>query len=188
MGLFGKTKHSEMPPAAQATSGAAAPSVSPEAEALLKNVYNAYFTGLPFTASGTPAGDAYVSLLQLAEAEFCTNRAIAAAALQCGDVLLDRLQAKSTAQDAALLRACLFKTGEFGLIIEDNVYSVDFIDAVPYCVALAVLLTAQKLPAGSRQLVIELEQGTPLGRFGEALRLVGVCDGSLHFSITEAAE
>ncbi|MBQ9227355.1 MAG: hypothetical protein IJ168_00875 [Eubacterium sp.] len=187
MGLFSKKKKENPAPVAPAPKPAApaAPVAAPPSGDQLTAVYQQYFTGLPFTEDSSPA---YAALLAAAAAEANANRAIAIPATECDDATLDRLAAKATPEDAAQQLAVAFKTGEFGLIIEDNVYSVDFIDRVPHCVALATLLLAQKLPAGNRQLVIELEPGTPLGAFGDALNQIQQCDASLHFSITEAAD
>lgn len=186
MGLFSKKKKENTTPVASApkAEAAAAPAVS-TTNHNLTDVYQQYFTNLPFTPETLPA---YAALLEAATAEADANRAVTIPATECDNATLDRLAAKATPEDMAQQLAAAFKTGEFGLIIEDNVYSVDFIDRVPHCVALAILLLAQKLPAGIRQLVIELEPGTPLGTFGDALNQIQLCDPSLRFSITEAEE
>ncbi len=73
-----------------------------------------------------------------------------------------------------LICGLVFKLGEFA-VVKDAVYCVDFSEAIPNCVALYLLLIAQKLPADKRTFIIDAGEGsdkTPLINAINSLRIL----------------
>lgn len=186
MGLFGKKKkETALQPAAG--DGAVTYNGNPNnvqvdaINAALEQTYNEYFAHLPFAVPGTPSGNAFAELLATAERDMERNRAMFTVATNYDDAVLNKLLANRTPENNRLYYACLFKTGAFGIIEENNVYSVDFIDRIPYCVALSLLLMVQKLPEGARHIILEVEPNAPFYILERALELVKQCDAQFSY-------
>jgi len=183
MGLFGKKKSAPAPQVqAPAGDGGTTYKGNPNAahvgaiDAMLSETYDTYFAHLPFAAPGTPSGNAFAALLATAERDMERNRAMFTVATNYDDAVLNDLLTNRTPEKNRLYYAALFKTGEFGIIEESNVYSVDFIDKIPYCVALSLLLMVEKLPENARHIIIEIEPNAPFYMLEKALELVKLCD------------
>lgn len=137
MGLFSKKKKDTAPQApapAPAGDGNVTYNGNPNAARVdaidngLEATYNEYFSHLPFAVPGTPTGNAFAELLATAERDMERNRAMFTVATNYDDAVLNNLLANRTPENNRLYYAALFKTGEYGIIEENNVYSVDFID------------------------------------------------------------
>ena len=197
MGLFGKKKNTTPVPQA-------APQPAPQApptgdgntvyngnpnqahvgaiDAVLAQAYDEYFAHLPFATPGTPSGNAFAELVATAERDMERHRTMFTVATNYDDAVLNDLLTNRTPEKNRLYYGALFKTGEYCIIAEDNVYSVMFIDEVPYCVAMALLLMVQKLPAGAHSITIELEPNAPFYMLQRALELVKICDPSFGYN------
>ena len=68
-------------------------------------------------------------------------------------------------------------------VIKDAVYCVDFSERIPNCVALYLLLIAQKQPADQRTQVIDAGDGVNKAPLTEAMDALKVCDPQWNYKI-----
>ena len=188
MGLFGKKKNTN--PASQPSGdGAAVYNGDPNQAHVaaidnsLEQAYDEYFAHLPFAVPGTPSGNAFAELVAVAERDMERNRSMFTVATNYDDAVLNDLLTNRTPEKNRLYYGALFRTGEYGIIEENNVYSVMFIDKIPYCVALALLLMVQKLPENARHIIIEREPSAPFYMLEKALQLVKLCDPQFSYDV-----
>lgn len=71
--------------------------------------------------------------------------------------------------------ALIFLVGKYS-VIKDCVYCVDFADRVPNCIALYLLLIAQKQPQDKRGQILDSGDGCDKRALSEAIELLKVCD------------
>ena len=84
-----------------------------------------------------------------------------------------------------LICGLIFKMGDYA-VIKDAVYCVDFCEKIPNCIALYLLLKAQKLPADSRNMLIDAGVGSDTASFSKAMDALKVCDPSWQYTIAIA--
>jgi len=76
----------------------------------------------------------------------------------------------------------IFKLGQFA-VIKQTVYCVDFSEAIPNCVALYLLLIAQKQPVEKRKQLIDAGDGTNKQPLTDAMEALKVCDPDWDYRI-----
>lgn len=129
-----------------------------------------------FSTPGSPTCNAYFHAVNTAKEEIIRNQKLFTAATkwtpqQFAD-LLNNPQAGITNM---MICGLIFKMGEFA-VIKDAVYCVDFSESIPNCVALYLLLIAQKLPADQRKMILDIGDGTNKQPLTKALSDLQILD------------
>ena len=81
-----------------------------------------------------------------------------------------------------MICSLIFLMGNYA-VIKDAVYCVDFSERIPNCVALYLLLIAQKQPADKRTQIIDAGDGTDKKPLTDALEGLHVCDPSWNYKV-----
>ncbi|MBR5095440.1 MAG: hypothetical protein IK095_10110, partial [Oscillospiraceae bacterium] len=76
-----------------------------------------------------------------------------------------------------LICGLIFCAGRFA-VVRDMLYCVDFSERIPNCIALYLLLIAQKQPADKRSQGLDLGDGTDPAPLKAAIETLQVCDPS----------
>jgi hypothetical protein len=71
-------------------------------------------------------------------------------------------------------------------VVPSRLLCVDFAAAIPNCIAVYLLLTAQKLPVDNRKQAISIGDGVNKQAFEEAMNTLKICDPKWSFSIFQA--
>lgn len=142
----------------------------------LIGIFSSYFApNTAFYLPGTPNAGAYFACINAAKKELLKNSALLSAATnwsaeQCRELV----QNPPPGLGNMMICGLIFKMGEFA-VVKDMVYCVDFAEAVPHCIALYLLLIAQKEPENHRTQILDAGTGTnrkPLTEAIDALRLL----------------
>ena len=81
-----------------------------------------------------------------------------------------------------LVCGLIFRVGDYG-VLKSTVYCVDFCEKIPNCIALYLLLTAQKLPEEKRSQTIDAGDRSDPAAFRAALESLRVLDPKWRFVI-----
>ena len=76
----------------------------------------------------------------------------------------------------------IFKMGEYA-VTKSALYCVDFAEMIPHCIALYILLIAQKQPSDQRKFLIDAGDGVNTAALSEAMDELKVCDPNWTFKI-----
>ena len=82
----------------------------------------------------------------------------------------------------SLICALIFTLGSYA-VISDVIYCVDFCETIPNCIALFLLLTAQKLPNEKRKMLIDTGDGNNARALIKAMNTLSACDPSWRFTV-----
>ena len=82
----------------------------------------------------------------------------------------------------SLLCGLIFSMGKYA-VIQSSMICVDFAEAIPNCIAIYLLLTAQKLPPNNRKQVIDAGDGVNTQPLITAMDALSVCDPHWKYSI-----
>ncbi len=137
-----------------------------------------------YAAPGSPKSTAYFKVINAAKEEMLNNPGLFTSATKWEPQQLENLlQNKMPGITNMLICGLIFTMGEYA-VIEDVLTRVDFCEAIPNCIAIYLLLTAQKKPADSRTVVIDAGDGCNAAALSEALDTLSVCDPSWHYHIS----
>lgn len=119
---------------------------------------------------------AYFNAINSATEEIIKDRALLSAATgwtvqQLGEVFNE----KNTSVKNMNICALIFLVGKYS-VIKDCVYCVDFADRVPNCIALYLLLIAQKQPQDKRGQMLDAGDGCDNRALSEAIQSLKICD------------
>lgn len=89
--------------------------------------------------------------------------------------LLEMVQKRIPGFTNSILCALIFCVGEYA-VVKSELYCVDFADAAPNCIALYLLLTAQKLPKDKRRMLLDVGDGVDKQPLLKAIASLQVCD------------
>ena len=131
-----------------------------------------------FSTPGSPKYNAYFSVVNAARDEMFKNLALFSAATKWTTQQLTNLVSNpKPGITNMLICGLIFKMGDYA-VIKDAVYCVDFCESIPNCIALYLLLTAQKLPTDKRTMVVDAGEGSNTTAFQKALEVLKICDSS----------
>ena len=81
-----------------------------------------------------------------------------------------------------MICSLIFLMGQYS-VIKQAVYCVDFSERIPNCVALYLLLIAQKQPENNRTMLIDAGEGTNREPLIDAMNALRVCDSNWNYKI-----
>ena len=125
---------------------------------------------------GTPKAASYFHAINAAKLELLNNgNLLNAAAKWEPDQYAELLKNPRPGIGNMMICGLIFKVGAFS-VVKDMVYCVDFSERVPNCIALYLLLIAQKMPEDKRTFVLDAGSGTDRTKLMQAIRSLSVCD------------
>lgn len=151
----------------------------------LINVFNTYFAPNKdfYTVPGSDNFNAYFGVVNAARDEMINNQQLFMQATKWStQELAELLNSNIPGVTNMLVCGLIFKLGEFA-VIKDAVYCVDFSEAIPNCVALYLLLIAQKLPSDKRTMVIDAGDGTNKAPLTNAINSLKILDNNWNCNI-----
>lgn len=150
----------------------------PVSQQELINIFNTYFAPNKdfYSVPGSDNFKAYFGVVNAARNEIISNQRLFAEATKWNSKgLADLLQSNIPGVTNMLICGLIFKVGEFA-VIKDAVYCVDFSEAIPNCIALYLLLIAQKLPINQRTMIIDAGDGTDKTPLINAINCLKILD------------
>lgn len=147
-------------------------------EAELLKIFAEYFAPNTsfYSAPGTPAYTAYFGAIQKAKLEiFAHEKLFFKATKYTLQELADILNNPKPMVTNMVLLGLIFRVGWY-CVIEDKLTCIDFSEYVPNCIALYLLLTAQKKPADKRTQGIDAGERTDPEPLARALDGLKPCD------------
>ena len=85
----------------------------------------------------------------------------------------------------SLICGLIFSVGKYA-VVPSSLLCVDFAAAIPNCIAVYLLLTAQKLPANNRKQKISVGDGVDKQAFEKAMNTLSICDPNWKYDIFQA--
>lgn len=82
----------------------------------------------------------------------------------------------------SLLCGLIFIMGKFA-VVPSAILCVDFVEAIPNCIAIYLLLSAQKLPPENRTAMIDAGDGVDKNPFMKAMNTLSVCDPNWKYNV-----
>lgn len=98
------------------------------------------------------------------------------------DELLGMINNKIPGLTNSVICGLIFSVGDY-CVIKSNLLCVDFSERVPNCIALFLMLTAQKLPKEQRKQMISAGDGTNTQPLEDAMAALKICDPDWKYSI-----
>ncbi len=136
-----------------------------------------------YSTPGSPKYIAYFNAVNTAREEMFKNQTIFREATHWStESLMELVANPKPGFTNMMICSLIFKTGAFA-VVQDALLCVDFSEAIPNCIALYLLLTAQKMPAGSRKQVIDAGEGTDTAPLSRAMEALKVCDPDWNYKI-----
>lgn len=136
-----------------------------------------------FSYPNSPKYKAYFDTINAAIIEMVKNPMIYKKATrreQCE--LIDMLNNRIAGYTNRIICALIFCMGRYA-VIPSSILCVDFVEAIPCCIALYLLLTAQLLPAEKRKQLIDAGDDTNKQPLTDAMNVLSVCDANWKFMI-----
>lgn len=129
-----------------------------------------------YSKPGSKEHKAYFKAIDNAKVEMLQNPKLYQLATQRSAMdLLHMLKNPEPMITSMLTCGLIFTVGKFA-VIKDALYCVDFSESIPNCIALYLLLIAQKLPEGERKQLIDAGDGTNPAHLQKAINSLSVCD------------
>lgn len=151
----------------------------------LLKIFSEYFVPNKdfYSAPGSKKFEAYFNAVNSATAEIFKDTALLTAATGWKiDQLSEVLNEPNTSIKNMNICALIFLVGKYS-VIKDAVYCVDFANRVPNCIALYLLLIAQKQPENKRKQLLDAGDGCDKRALIKAMQSLKVCDPSWSFEI-----
>lgn len=151
----------------------------------LINIFNTYFVPNPdfYSVPGSDNFKAYFGAINAARDEIISNQRLFMQATGWSmEELIELLNSNVPDITNALICGLIYKLGEFA-VVKSVVYCVDFSETIPNCVALYLLLIAQKLPIDKRSMVIDAGEGTNKGPLMNAINALKGLDENWNYNI-----
>lgn len=136
-----------------------------------------------YSVPGSPKANAYFGAVNAARNEMLANPQIFKLATKW-EVSKLRELVENPKPVITNIQVCglIFRMGDYA-VLKSHVLCVDFCDKIPNCIALYLLLTAQKLPEGNRKQVIDAGDGANKDAFKAAMESLKVLDPNWSFMI-----
>ena len=129
-----------------------------------------------YSAPGSPKFQAYFGAVNAAQLEMLNNPALFKAATgRSTEELLDMVNHPKPGITSMLICGMIWCVGDYA-VIPDRVLCVDFCEKIPNCIALYLLLTAERQTEGSRKQILDAGDGTDRKPLQKALTALQVCD------------
>ena len=96
--------------------------------------------------------------------------------------LQEMLQNPKPAVTNMLVCGLIFRTGDYG-VLRSSTYCVDFCEKIPHCIALYLLLNAEKLPEDKHRMIIDAGDRSDKTAFRAAMESLKVLDPNWSFII-----
>lgn len=128
-----------------------------------------------YTQPGTAKHQAYFGAINAATAEMLNNPQLFAQATKRDPGELQEIIDAKKPLSSVLIAALIFCVGEYA-VVKDAMYCVDFSEMIPNCIALYLLLIAQKQPKDNRKQAIDAGNGTDVRPLTNAVNALSVCD------------
>lgn len=157
-----------------------------KSEEELMKVYAEYFAPNKdfYSRPGSEVFQAYFGVINTAKNEMLNNPGLYQEATKRNQAeLQEMLNKPKPIITNILICALIFTVGEYA-VIKDDSYYVSFCDSVPNCVALYLLLTAQKQPKDKRRQSVSAGDGANTQLLQKAVKALTVCDRSWQCKIT----
>ena len=148
-------------------------------ESSLVETFVSYFApNTGFYAPGSPKAAAYFGAVNAAKIEILNQEMLLSAATKWSKEEYATLL-RNPPPGIGNMQICglIFKMGEFA-VVKDMVYCVDFADRIPNCIALYLLLIAQKQPENQRTQILDTGSGTNTTAFSNAVNALRICDSN----------
>lgn len=153
-------------------------------EDLLK-IFSDYFAPNKdfYSIPGSKKFEAYFGAVNSATDEIFKDTALLKAATGWSpEQITELVNISNTTIKNAYICALIFLVGKYS-VIKDAVYCVDFSTRVPNCIALYLLLIAQKQPPNKRKQILDAGDGCDKTALTAAMNSLKVCDPSWSFNI-----
>lgn len=151
----------------------------------LMQIFSEYFAPNTefYSVPGSAKSTAYFMVVNAARNEIVQNPSLFHAATKWTPAqLAEWVSNPIPGVTNSLICALIFTMGSYA-VIRDVVYCVDFCEAIPNCIALFLLLTAQKLPSEKRKMLIDAGDGSNAKALIHAMNTLSVCDPSWRFTV-----
>lgn len=158
---------------------------SPITEKELMQIFATYFAPNTdfFSVPGSAKYAAYFKVIHAATDELVSNPNLFTAATKWApQKLVDLLNDPKPSITSMLICGLIFSMGNYA-VIKDAIYCVDFCERIPNCIAIFLLLIAQKQPADRRKFLIDAGDGCDSSALTKAMDTLKVCDPSWHYRI-----
>lgn len=151
----------------------------PVSEQYLINTFQNWFApNKSFYTPGSPKSTAYFNTVNAARDEMIRAQTLFCEATQwTSQQLEDLINNPKPGITNMLICGLIFQMGNFA-VIKDALYCVDFSTRIPNCIALYLLLTAQKLPQGKRSMLLDAGDGVDKQPLQKAIDDLKPCDPS----------
>lgn len=136
-----------------------------------------------YSQPGSPKYLAYFGAVNSATQEMMNEPALfEEATKRKQDELLNMINNKVPGLTNSLICGLIFSVGDF-CVIKSNLLCVDFSVRLPNCIALFLMLTAQKLPKEQRKQMISVGEGDNKQHLEKAMDSLRICDPDWKYSI-----
>ena len=136
-----------------------------------------------FSNPNSPKYKAYFDTINAAIVEMTENPLIYKKATKRDqNELIHMLNNRIAGYTNRIICALIFCMGRYA-VIPSSIMCVDFAEAIPRCIALYLLLTAQLLPAEQRKQLIDAGDDVNKQSLTEAMNVLSVCDANWKFTI-----
>ena len=155
------------------------PTAAVPEETLLK-IFAEYFAPNKdfYSVPGSEKFKAYFGVVNAARDEmFAQQQLFTAATKWTAQQLVDMVNNPKPGITNMKICALIFLMGQFA-VVKDAVYCVDFAGAIPNCIALYLLLVAQKQPADKRGQVLDTGEGENTQALSAAIDSLKILDPS----------
>ena len=153
----------------------------------LMNVFAEYFNfaiseGF-ITEQDNPKYKAYFDTINAATLEMLNNPKLFNLATKREQAeLVDMCNNRIPEITNALICGLIFCVGKFA-VVQSSLLCVDFSEAIPNCIAVYLLLVAQKIPEDKRILIIDAGDGTDKQPLTDAMKTISICDPNWKYKI-----
>ena len=154
-------------------------------EVELLGIFSTYFASNKdfYSVPGSEKYTAYFNAINAAREEmFREQQLFMEATKWSSQELLDLVNNPKPAITNMMICSLIFLMGQYS-VIEQTVYCVDFSERIPNCVALYMLLIAQKQPADNRTQLIDAGDVTNKKPLNDAMDALKVCDPNWDYRI-----
>ena len=131
-----------------------------------------------YAAPGSPVSAAYFGAVKAAQQELLATPELfeEATGRDIAD-LREQIEHPKPGISSCLICGMIFCAGRCA-VVQDMLYCVDFCNYIPNCIALYLLLLAQKQPADKRSQGLDLGDGADKAKMQAALDRLKICDPS----------
>lgn len=128
-------------------------------------------------------GKAYFKAINAAKAEMIADQVLFREGTKwTTEQLISLINDPDTVKANIIICGLIFQMGNFS-VIKDAVYCVDFANRVPNCIAVYLLLIAQKLPQNKRTMILDAGDGVDKTKLSNALKSISICDPNWKYKI-----